>query len=119
LLGRDHRAETDRAITDDRDRVARLHVGIVGAEPAGAQYIGSGQQAGDQIVGRDVRSGDQGAVGERDTQEGRLRALRSYGLVVHAPALITRLTDGADVVRSEKRADDELAGLDIPDRASD
>jgi hypothetical protein len=38
---------------------------------------------------------------------------------VHATALITRLTDGAGVVRSEKRTDDELAGLDVPDCAAD
>jgi hypothetical protein len=34
------------AVTDDGDRVARLHAGGVGAEPAGAQHIGGCQQAG-------------------------------------------------------------------------
>ena len=43
LLGGDHRAEADRAVPDDRDRLARLHVGRVSAEPAGAQHIGGRQ----------------------------------------------------------------------------
>ena len=65
LLGGEHRAEAYRAVTDDCDHLARLHVGRVGAEPAGAQHIGGRQQAGDQFVGREVRRGHQGAVGER------------------------------------------------------
>ena len=36
LLGGQHTEEADRAVTDDRDRHARLHVGCVGGEPAGA-----------------------------------------------------------------------------------
>jgi hypothetical protein len=84
-----------------------------------ASRRGTGSEATARGVGRDIRGGDQGAVGKRDTQEGSLRALRSDGLVVHASALITRLTDGAGVVRSEKRANDELAGLDVSDRTAD
>jgi hypothetical protein len=36
LPGGEHAEEPDRAVTDDRDRLARLHVGRVGSEPAGA-----------------------------------------------------------------------------------
>ena len=54
LLGGEHRAEAYRAVTDDCDHLARLHVGRVGAAPAGAQHIGGRQQAGDQFVGREV-----------------------------------------------------------------
>src|SRR5437867_2145082 len=38
---------------------------------------------------------------------------------MHTPALVPRLTDGAGVVRGEERADNELARLDVPDRAAD
>ena len=37
-----------------------------GGEPAGAEHVGGGHQAGDQVVGRHVGSGDQRAVGKRD-----------------------------------------------------
>src|SRR5436189_4492008 len=46
----------------------------------------------------DGRSGvAQGAVGERDAQEGRLRALRTHGPAVHAAALVARPADRAGI----------------------
>ena len=77
---------------------AGAHRGRVGAEPACAQDVGGRQQARDQVVGRDVRGGDQRAVRQRDAEQGRLRALRPHRPGVHAPALVPRLTDRAGVV---------------------
>ena len=71
LLGGEHAEQPDRAVADDRDGLARAGLGGDGAEPAGAQHVGGGEQARDQVVGRDVRGGDEGAVGERDAQRTR------------------------------------------------
>ena len=77
LLRGQHRAQADRAVADDRDRLARARPRRVGAEPAGAQDVGGRQQARDQVVGWHLRGGDQGAVGQRDAQQGGLRAARA------------------------------------------
>ena len=69
LLGGQHREQTDRAVADDGDGLARAGLGGDGAEPAGAQHVGGGQQARDQVVGGQLGGGDQGAVGERDAQQ--------------------------------------------------
>ena len=62
LPGGEYAEEADRAVTDDYDRRARLHVRRVGCEPAGPQNIGSRQQARDQIVRGDARRSHQRAV---------------------------------------------------------
>ena len=71
LLGGQDAEQADRAVADDGDGLAGPHLGGDGAEPAGAQHVGGGEQARDQVVGRDVRGGDEGAVGERDAQRTR------------------------------------------------
>ena len=50
LLRREHAEQTDRAVADDDDRRARLDVGRIGREPAGAHHVGQRQQARDQVV---------------------------------------------------------------------
>ena len=68
LLGGEHTEQADRAVTDHHDRLARLHVRRIGGKPARAHDIGERQQARDQVLRGNIRSGDQGAVRERDTQ---------------------------------------------------
>src|SRR4029453_9434376 len=51
-----------------RDGPAGAGLGRHGPEPAGAEHIGGGQQARDQVVGRELGGGDQGAVGQRDAR---------------------------------------------------
>jgi hypothetical protein len=63
LPGGQHGEQADCAVTDHRDGLAGLHVGGDGAEPAGAEHVRGGQQAGKQIIGGHLGSGDQGAVG--------------------------------------------------------
>ena len=96
---------------------ARLHVGRVGGEPAGAQHVGERQQARDQVVRGNIRRGHQRAVRERDAQQRRLRAADE--LAVLARRLVAGLAVGAGVVGGEERADDELPRLDRRDRAAD
>ena len=75
LSGGQDREQADRAVTDDGDRLARLDVGRVGGEPAGAHHVGERQQAGDQIVRRNLRASPTSvpsASGTRSTR--RLRA---------------------------------------------
>ena len=66
LLGGEHREQPDGAVTDDGDRLAGAGLGSDCAEPAGAEHVGGGEQAGQQLVGRDLGGGDQRAVGQRD-----------------------------------------------------
>jgi hypothetical protein len=66
LPGREDRHQADGAVTDDRDRLARAHLGCHGGEPAGAQHVGGGQQRGDQLRIRLPRRRDKRAVGVRD-----------------------------------------------------
>ena len=68
LLGGKHAEQPDRTVTDDGDRLARAGLGGDGTEPAGAEHVGCGEQARDEVVGRDVRGGHQRAVGERDAK---------------------------------------------------
>ena len=56
----------DRAVADDRDRLAGPGLGGDGGEPAGAEHVGGGQQRGDQVGVGLPGGGDEGAVGERD-----------------------------------------------------
>src|SRR5207237_3436538 len=83
-----------------------------GTEPAGAQHVGGGKEAGDQLRRRQLRGGDEGAVGERNPGEFRLGADGADELAVDAGALVAGPADLAGVVRGEDRADHELARLD-------
>ena len=76
LLGGQDAEQADGAVTDHGDGLARAGLGGDGAEPAGAQDVGGGQEVRDQVVGGDVRGGDQGAVGQRHAHPLRLGAAR-------------------------------------------
>ena len=73
LLRGEHAEQADRAVADDHDRRARLHVGRIGGEPAGAHDVGERQQARDQFVRGHIRRRHQRAVRERNAQQRRLR----------------------------------------------
>ena len=119
LVGRQHAEQTDRIVTDDRSRLAGARFGGHRAEPAGAQHIGGGQQAGDQFGGRPLRVDDQGAVGPRDAPVFGLRADAAHRYRVLASALVAGSTDLAGVVRGEERPDHELSRLDRGHVAAD
>ena len=90
-------------------RVAKLHVGGDHGPPAGGHNVRQGQQAGELGIVRDVRGGDQGAVGQWDAEQFGLGAADE--LAVLARAGISGLAVGAGAIGDEERADDELAGL--------
>ena len=119
LFGGEHAEQSDRAIADHGDRLARPGVGGGGGEPAGPQHVGGGEQTRDQIVGGDVGGGDEGAIGERYSHSLGLRAAGRGGLAVKTGGLITGPADFASVVGREERTDDELAGPDRGDRGPD
>jgi hypothetical protein len=73
--------QPDGAVTDDRDGLGWAGLGGHGAEPAGAEHVGGGQQAPDQIVRGNVGGGDQGAVGQGDAQVLGLGAVGADGLL--------------------------------------
>jgi hypothetical protein len=108
LPGREHGEQADR------DRLTRPGLGGAGPEPAGAEHIGGSQQARDQALVRLARGCDQSAVRERHPQVLGLGAACSDVLHVRAAALVPGLADRAGVVRGHERADDEIAGLDVP-----
>src|SRR6266566_7760652 len=58
LLCRQDAEQTDRAIADDGDGRAWLHVRRIGGEPAGAHDIRQRQQAGYELLRWDIRRGD-------------------------------------------------------------
>src|SRR6516165_5505456 len=62
LAGGEDAEQAHCAISDHGHRLAGPDLGGDGGEPAGAQHIGRGQQAGDQLPGGNVGGGDQGAV---------------------------------------------------------
>ena len=74
LPGGEDGEQADGAVADDRDGLARSGLGGHGGEPAGAQHVGGGQQARDQVVVGHAWRGDQRAVGERDAHVLRLGA---------------------------------------------
>ena len=80
LLGGQHAEQADGAVTDHGDGLAGAGLGGDGGEPAGAEHVGGGQQARDQVVVGQVGGGDQGAVGERDAQPFGLGAVGGAGL---------------------------------------
>src|SRR5436190_7158561 len=116
-LRREHGEQADRAVADDDDRCASLHVRGVGREPAGAEDVADGEHARDHVGRRDVLRRHQRAVGERNAQQRSLRAddwrLLLAGRLVAVRAVRTR------VVAGEEGSDDELALPNGPDRAAD
>src|SRR5205823_11413719 len=119
LLRREHGEQSNGAVADDRDRLARAGLGGHCAEPAGPEHIGGREQARDQVIRRDLWCGDEGAVGEGDAQPLGLRAQRAHRDAVDAGALVAGPADLARVVGTPERADDELAGHDRLDLCTD
>jgi hypothetical protein len=74
--------QADRAIADHGDGLAGADLGGHRAEPAGAEHVGGGEKARDELVGRWLRRRDERAVGERDPGVLGLRALGADGLAV-------------------------------------
>ena len=105
--------QTDRSITDHGYSLARATAAAAAANHR-YRHIGGGEQAGNQVVCRQPWCSDQRAVRQRDA-----------GVLACAPSerraaagtggLIARPTDIAGIIRSEERADNELAGLDVFD----
>src|SRR5215203_1231337 len=112
LIGGEHREQADGTVANDRHRLAWSGLGRHSAKPAGAEHVGGGEQAGDQILRRHPRRRYEGAVGERDAGVLCLCAGGGTGLPVDARRLVAGPADLAGVVRGEERADDELARLD-------
>ena len=65
LLGGQHAAQAHRAVAHHGHRLTGADVGRNGAEPPGPEDVGRGQQVRDEIGGRNLGGGDQGAVGQR------------------------------------------------------
>ena len=103
LLGRQDTEQADRAVTDDRDGLAGSGLGGDGGEPAGAQYVGRGEQTRDQVVVRQARGGDERAVGQRDPQPFGLGAHGVHPLPLDAGGLVAGAADLAGVVGGEER----------------
>jgi hypothetical protein len=112
LLSGEDGEQPDGAVTDDGDGLAGPGLGGDGAEPAGTEDVGGGEEARDQVTGRNVGGGDQRAVSQRDPQPLRLGAFGSDACAVDARRLVAGPTDLAGVVGGEKRTDHELARLD-------
>jgi hypothetical protein len=119
LPGGQDAQQSDGAVADDSHRLARSGLGGDGGEPAGAEHVGGREQTRDQVVGRHLGGGDEGAVGQRDAGVLGLRAGGGAGLPVDAVGLVAGAADLAGVVGGEERADDELAGPDRADLAAD
>jgi hypothetical protein len=117
--GGEHAEQTHNAVADDGDGLPRSDLGGDGGEPAGAQYVGCGEEAWDQIGRRHVRCGDEGAIGEGDASQLGLGADGADELAVDAGALVAGVADLAGVVRGEEGADDELTRSDRRDSAAD
>jgi hypothetical protein len=67
LLGCQDREQADGAVTDDRDSFAGAGLGRDRTEPAGAEEVRGGEQAGDQVGVGHARGGDQGADPSADS----------------------------------------------------
>jgi hypothetical protein len=119
LAGGQHGQQPHRAIPDHRHGLARPGLGGHGGEPARAEHIGGGQQAREQVVGREVGGGDQGAVGQRDPQQLGLGTQGAHGRTLAAGALVAGLAQLAGVVGGPEGADHELARPDRGDLAAD
>ena len=115
-----HPEQPDRAVADHGDGLARPGLGGDSGEPTGAEHVGGGQEVRHQILGGNLRGGDQGAVGQRHPHPLRLRGTgRAEGLTVGAGGLVAGSADLAGVVGGEERPDDELARLHRGDRGAD
>ena len=117
MLGRKHTKESDRAVTDNHDGIARLHISCMGGEPAGAHNVGERQQTRHHIIRRYIGGSHQGAIGKRDAQQWSLRSADEFGVL--AGRLIANLAVRTCVVGREERSDDKLARLDGGDCAAD
>ena len=62
LLGRQHGEQADGAVTDHGHRLARAGLGRHRAEPAGAEHVGRGEEARDEVVGRDAPPAAEGST---------------------------------------------------------
>ncbi len=114
------RAQPDRAVTDHGHGLAGADFGGDGAEPAGAEDVGGGQEVRDEIGGRNLGGGDQGAVGQRHPHPLGLGAAGgAEDLAVDARRLVAGPADLAGVVGGEERADHELARRDRGDLGAD
>ena len=112
LLGRQDAEEADRAVSDDRDRLARSGLGGDGGEPAGAEDVGGSHERRDEVRLRYARGRDQGAVREWDAGQFGLGAEGAHQHAVRAVRLVAGQADLAGVVGGPERADDEVANLD-------
>jgi hypothetical protein len=115
----EHGEQADRAVADDGNGLPRAGLGGQGPEPAGAEHIGGGEEARDQVLGRRLGGGHEGAVGERDPGSLGLCPDAPHELAVDARALVAGPADLARVVRGPERPDDELPGCDRPDGVAD
>jgi len=62
-LRRDHPAQADRAVADDRGRLTRANLGRDRRVVAGAHHVGERQQRGQQCVIRTDRQDEQRPIG--------------------------------------------------------
>jgi hypothetical protein len=102
LLGGEHAEQTDGAVADNGNDLARADFGGSGSKPTGAEDVRGGEQARDQACGWQVRGGDEGAVGEGDTGPLGLGADGADELAVDARALVAGAADLTGVVRREE-----------------
>ena len=103
LAGGEDAEQPDGAVTDDGDGLAGSDLGGDGGEPAGAEDVGGGQQAGDQVVVRHAGGGDEGAVGVGDAGAFGLGADGAVDeLGVHAPRRVPGAADVAGAVGDDE-----------------
>jgi len=117
FAGGEHRAQPDRAVTDDGDGHARNDVGGLGREPAGAHHVREGKQVRNEVVVGLVGEADEAALRHRDTDELRLAA--AHQLTVQTGGVDSVAAIGARVVGGEERSDHELTRLDRGDVTAD
>jgi hypothetical protein len=113
VLCTQHGEQADCTITDHGNGLPGAGFGSDGTEPASAEHVGGGEEARDQVRRRPFGGGHEGAVGERNAGQFRLRSDGAHALAVDARALVAGPADLARIVRGEERADHELTGLDV------
>jgi hypothetical protein len=79
-----HGEQADRSITDHGHGLAGAGLGGDGTEPPGAEHVGGGQEARDQVRRRPVGGGHEGPVGERNPGQLRLRSDGAHELAADA-----------------------------------
>jgi len=117
LPRRQHAHQADRAVAHHHGGTTGLHPRRHGGVPAGAEHVGGGQQAGNQVVIGLLVQRDQRAVGQRHASELRLRTGHEFAL--HAGGLEAVAAVRTGVVRQAEGTDDELPRLDRGDGAAD